>query len=83
MSEPISGTHQYTPKHYGALLTIKHAAEVMRYSPTSMRLAITRKRLPYTVAPANARQTNGLQHQTWGGFHQPRVKKDEFTSNGC
>ncbi len=83
MSEPISGTHQYTPKHYGSLVTIKHGAEVMHCSPASVRLAITRQRPPYPVALANARQASVLQHQTLGGFHRPRAQKDEFTSNSC
>ncbi len=61
MSESVSNTYQYLLKQYGPLLTVKHVAEVMHCSPNSVRMALTRQRLPYAVALAAARHKLGRQ----------------------
>ena len=59
MSELASVTHQYLLTQYGPLLTMRHLAEVMHTTPNGLRMAITRKRLPFAVALATARRQFG------------------------
>ena len=59
MSDGISATHQYLLTHFGPLLTLKHLAEVLRSTPNGLRMAMSRKREPFTVALAGTRRQVG------------------------
>jgi hypothetical protein len=59
MSDAISATHAYLLKHYGPLLTLKHLAEVMHTTPSGLRMAMSRKKEPLTVALAQTRRRIG------------------------
>ena len=59
MSDSISATHQYLLAHFGPLLTLKHLAEVLHSTPNGLRMAMSRKREPFTVALAGTRRRVG------------------------
>lgn len=59
MSESISATHQYLLTRYGPMLTLKHLAEVMHSTPSGLRMAMSRKRQPFTVTLAASRRLFG------------------------
>ena len=59
MSDGISATHQYLLTHFGPLLTLKHLAEVLHSTPNGLRMAMSRKREPFTVALAGTRRQVG------------------------
>jgi hypothetical protein len=59
MSDSISATHQYLLTHFGPLLTLSHLAEVLHRSPNGLRMALARKREPFTVALASTRRQVG------------------------
>ncbi len=59
MTDPIVATHQYLLTHYGPLLTLNHLAEVMHSTPGALRMAISRKRQPLTVALAATKRRIG------------------------
>ena len=59
MSDVITATHQYLLTHFGPLLTLKHLAEVMHSTPNGLRMAMHRKREPFTAALAGTRRRMG------------------------
>ena len=59
MSDPITATHQYLLTNYGPLLTLKHLAEVLHSTPSGLRMAMHRKREPFTCALAGTRRRVG------------------------
>ncbi|MEL0585498.1 MAG: hypothetical protein AAES65_11560 [Candidatus Thiodiazotropha sp. (ex. Lucinoma kazani)] len=56
MSDHITTTHQYLLINYGPLLTLKHLAEVLHSTPSGLRMAMHRKREPFTCALAGTRR---------------------------
>jgi len=59
MSDAITATHQYLLAHFGPLMTLKHLAEVMHSTPNGLRMAMHRKREPFTAALAGTRRRMG------------------------
>ncbi len=59
MSDSITATHQYLLTNYGPLLTLKHLAEVLHSTPSGLRMAMHRKREPFTCALAATRRRVG------------------------
>ncbi len=59
MSDQITATHQYLLTNYGPLLTLKHLAEVLHSTPSGLRMAMHRKRGPFTSALAGTRRRVG------------------------
>lgn len=59
MSDSITATHQYLLTNYGPLLTLKHLAEVLHSTPSGLRMAMHRKREPFTCALAGTRRRVG------------------------
>ena len=59
MNDSISATHQYLLNHFGPLLTLKHLAEVLHSTPNGLRMAMSRKREPFTLALAGAQRQVG------------------------
>jgi len=59
MSDAISATHEYLLKHYGPLLTLKHLAEVMHSTPSGLRMAMSRRKEPFTRTLAQTRRRVG------------------------
>ena len=59
MSDLITATHHYLLTHYGPMLTLKHLAEVLHSTPSGLRMAMHRKRGPFTCALAGTRRQVG------------------------
>ena len=59
MGDPITATHRYLLSHYGPLLTLKQLAEVLHSTPSGLRIAMHRKREPFTCALAGTRRRVG------------------------
>ena len=59
MSEPISATYQYLLTQYGPLLTLKHVAEVLHGTPNGLRMAMIRKKHPFTRLLVESRRRFG------------------------
>lgn len=59
MGDPITATHQYLLRNYGPLLTLKHLAEVLHSTPSGLRMAMHRKREPFTCALAGTQRRVG------------------------
>jgi len=59
VSEPISATYQYLLTQYGPLLTLKHVAEVLHGTPNGLRMAMIRKKHPFTGLLVESRRRFG------------------------
>lgn len=59
MGDPITATHQYLLSNYGPLLTLKHLAEVLHSTPGGLRMAMHRKREPFSCALAGTQRRVG------------------------
>ncbi len=59
MSDSISTTHQYLLNHFGPMLTLKHLAEVLHSTPNGLRMAMSRKSEPFTLALAGVQRQVG------------------------
>ncbi len=59
VSDTITATHQYLLTNYGPLLTLKHLAEVLHSTPSGLRMAMHRKKEPFTCALAETRRRVG------------------------
>lgn len=59
MGDSITATHRYLLSNYGPLLTLKQLAEVLHSTPSGLRMAMHRKREPFTCALAGARRRVG------------------------
>ena len=59
VSEPISATYQYLLTQYGPLLTLKHMAEVLHGTPNGLRMAMNRKKHPFTRLLVESRRRFG------------------------
>ena len=59
MSDHITATPQYLLTTKGPLLTLKHLAEVLHSTPSGLRMAMHRKREPFTCALAGTRRRVG------------------------
>jgi hypothetical protein len=58
-TDPHASTYQYLLRQYGPLLTLKHLAEVMHTTPAGLRMALSRRGHPFTVALAGSRRRIG------------------------
>ena len=59
MHNRITATHHYLLTTYGPLLTLKHLASVLHSTPSGLRMAMHRKREPFTCALAGTRRRVG------------------------
>ena len=59
MSESSSPTHQYLLSNDGALLTLRHLAEVLHSTPNGVRMTIARRRQPPAFTSSAIRRRPG------------------------
>lgn len=59
VSDPITATHQYLLTNFGPLLTLKHLAEVLHSTPSGLRMAMYRKRDPFSCELAGTHRRVG------------------------
>jgi hypothetical protein len=59
VSDSISATYQYLLTQYGPLLTLKHVAEVLHGTPNGLRMAMNRKKHPFTRLLVESRRRFG------------------------
>ena len=58
-TDPHASTYAYLLRQYGPLLTLRHLAEVMHTTPAGLRMALSRRGHPFTVALAGSRRRLG------------------------